>query len=411
MQPRKTLFILSLISSFILSSPVLALQSGDFTYKVSNNTVTITRYTGADDEVVIPSDIAGMPVVGIQEGAFSYRTLTSLIIPDSVTNIGGFLFEGCSQLTSINVDTKNTVYSSQNGVLYNKDNTILICYPTGVSGDINIPDGVTSIGSYAFAYCSKLTSVTIPDGVTTIGTSAFAYCSELTNVTIPDGVTSIGTGAFFVTALTSLTIPGSVTSLSPWLFSVPAGWEFANHTLTNVTIMDGVTSIGGHAFANCYALTAAYFYGNAPTLGEGVFASRASGFTVYYLAGATGFTSPSWYGYPAAEFTDVDSDGFPDTTDNCPNTYNPLQLDADHDGIGDSCDPTPGCGGCGLPLCDGQAATDTDNDFWADPIDNCPSVYNPNKLDADGDHIGDCCDPEPGCGGCGQPACDTVCAP
>jgi len=83
-------------------------------------------------------------------------------------------------LTSIIVDASNTVYSSQDGVLYNKDRTVLIEYPYGKSGGFTIPDSVTSIGDYAFFNCSGLTSVTIPDSVTSIGSYAFYGCSGLT---------------------------------------------------------------------------------------------------------------------------------------------------------------------------------------------------------------------------------------
>jgi hypothetical protein len=106
---------------------------------------------------------------------------------------------------------------------------------------------------------------------------------------------------------------------------------------------------------------------------------------------------------------DTDGDGVTDAFDKCPAISNPQQLDADVDGIGDVCDPTPGCGGCGVPLCEDQVGTytDTDGDNWADQIDNCPNVYNPFRLDADGDGIGDVCDPTPGCGaGCGQVLCE-----
>ena len=103
---------------------------------------------------------------------------------------------------------------------------------------------------------------------------------------------------------------------------------------------------------------------------------------------------------------DTDGDGIPNASDNCPSIANPQQLDADGDGIGDVCDPAPGCGGCGQAACENA---DTDNDGIADNVDNCPNVYNPQQLDANGNGTGDCCDPTPGCGGCGQPACDSVC--
>ena len=105
--------------------------------------------------------------------------------------------------------------------------------------------------------------------------------------------------------------------------------------------------------------------------------------------------------------TDTDNDGIADETDNCPLVYNPQQVDAATDVIGDLCDPEPGCGGCGQPACE---FTDQDSDGIADIGDNCPT-YNPQQLDADTDGTGDCCDAEAGCGGCGQPACDEVCSP
>ncbi len=103
---------------------------------------------------------------------------------------------------------------------------------------------------------------------------------------------------------------------------------------------------------------------------------------------------------------DADGDGIDDYVDNCPNNYNPQQLDADTDGTGDVCDPSPGCGGCGQTACED---IDADNDGIINNVDNCPSVCNSQQLDADSDGIGDACDTSPGCGGCGQGSCEAVC--
>ena len=193
-----------------------ALQSGDFTYTVNaTNTVTINAYTCPGGPAVIPPTINGMPVVGIGDYAFAgCAGLTSVTISNSVTSIGYYAFSDCRALTSIVADADNTVYSSQNGVLYNKDKTVLIQYPCGKSGGFTIPDSVTSIGGKAFAGCNTLASVTIPDSVISIGNGAFYSCFGLTSVTIGSGVTSIGYPAFYdCSSLTSVTIPDSVTSI------------------------------------------------------------------------------------------------------------------------------------------------------------------------------------------------------
>ena len=129
------------------------------------------------------------------------------------------------------------------------DDTMLISLIDRTATSFEIPEGTTSIGVYAFAYCLSLASIIIPDGVTLIGEGAFVLCTSLTSITMPDSVTSIGSSAFSgCTGLTSVTIPDSVTSIGDSVFEDCTG-------LTSVTIGNGVTSIGDSAFYGCTGLT------------------------------------------------------------------------------------------------------------------------------------------------------------
>ena len=122
----------------------------------------------------------GTNVTSIGEAAFySCTSLTSITIPNSVTNIGAAAFANTS-LSAITVDALNPAYSSVAGVLFNKSTNTLIEFPGGKGGgSYTIPNNVTSIGSWAFDYCTNLTSVTIPTSVTNIGDGAFNYCTSL----------------------------------------------------------------------------------------------------------------------------------------------------------------------------------------------------------------------------------------
>ena len=142
-------------------------------------------------------------------------SFTSITIPDNVTYIDIWAFNGCTGLTAIDVKAGNNNYTSVNGVLFNKDKTELICYPAGKTDkSYNIPNCVTNVGGWAFDGCTSLTSITIPDSVTEIDWSAFEGCTSLTSITIPDSVTEIGWSAFEgCTSLKSITIPSSVTSI------------------------------------------------------------------------------------------------------------------------------------------------------------------------------------------------------
>jgi hypothetical protein len=363
---RGTVWLL-LIFFFCLASRCFGQTYNGFKYTVRGQAVTITGYTGPAGPVTIPSTIPGVgSVISIGNVAFSDCTsltsvtmpdgvtnigasafygctsltsvtipdsvtsigvyafnrctsLTSITIPGSVTSIGDGAFDGCSGLTAITVDPENTSYSSLNGVLLDKSQSLLILYPASLAGAYTLPNSVTNIGASAFYGCTSLTSVTIPGSVTSIGDDAFDGCSGLTNVTIPDSVTNIGEYAFARSGISSVTILGSVTSIGGGAFdgcsgltsvtipdSVTAIGDIAFYdctSLTSVTIPGSITSIGNGVFEGCTGLTSAYFQGNAPSdFGSVVFDDAAYGFTIYYAITAMGWTTPTWNGYSAEPY-------------------------------------------------------------------------------------------------------------
>jgi uncharacterized repeat protein (TIGR02543 family) len=223
-------------------------------FAINTYTVTFTAGAGGTISGTSPQTIASggscTPVTA--NAALGYHfvnwtgSYTTTNNPLTVTNV-----------TSDMNFTANFAADASPEFIYTINNgEITITDYIGSGGVVTIPgtiDGlpVTIIGGYAFEGCESMISVTIPDSVTSIGDYAFAS-TDIISVTLPASVTSIGDGAFSGTSLTS-----------------------------------------------------AIFLGNEPSMGEGVFDSCAPGFTVYYLSGATDFTSPTWMGYPSAVLTTI----------------------------------------------------------------------------------------------------------
>ena len=212
-------------------------------------------------------------------GTYSFyacNSLSSVTISSAVSSIGDDAFLDCERLTGIQVSSVNSAYSSIDGVLFNKDKSVLICYPNAHSGaSYSIPTGVQRIERRAFHYASKLTAVTIPNTVTTIGEQAFSNCFRLTSISVPDSVTQIGIRAFSpCIALEQVKLPAGLTEISYELFS-------GDYFLSSVTIPAGVTSIGERAFDRCSRLTEIYFNGGAPQIASDAF-NKVTATALYY---------------------------------------------------------------------------------------------------------------------------------
>jgi hypothetical protein len=160
-------------------------------------------------------------VTKIGEGAFkNCYHLTRVTLPVSLTSIEDIAFKDCGSLKDISISPNNPNYSSLDGVLFNKDKTKLIRYPSGKEGNAYIvPDSVTKIAEGAFEDSNELVSITIPNSVTKIDAWAFSSCDNLTSITIPDSITEIVDNTFCCChSLTTVTIPASVTEIGNWAF-------------------------------------------------------------------------------------------------------------------------------------------------------------------------------------------------
>lgn len=267
------------------------------TFDFNLTTGTITKYNGTDTVVVIPSKINGVTVTTIGTDAFLGLNITSVTIPDSVTEIGSNAFAGCTNLTSVNYIgdwSKLTIQSGNPAVedavnaqlfdfAFTPDNTAVIVTNykyKGTAADVTIPSRyqgkpVTMIDHAAF-HDSAVTSVTIPDSVTSIHDSAFAYCSSLTNISIPNSVTAIGSFAFEgCTKLESITLPSSLLTISEFLF-------YDCSQLTTIHIPDSVSSIRTYAFYNCGKLETIRIPVSVTSIGSYAFDDCPSSMTVTY---------------------------------------------------------------------------------------------------------------------------------
>jgi hypothetical protein len=169
---------------------------------LSNNGVLFNK--NQDSLLVCPSGKIGSysipnTVKDIGTYAFYYCTgLTgSINIPASVLSIGNYAFYGCTQLTALQAHVSNKIFSSLDGVLFNKNQDSLFICPLGKVGKYTIPSTVTAIDFSAFDGCVGLTAVEIPASVTSIGSYAFEYCSGLSEISLPTKITTIGSGAFY----------------------------------------------------------------------------------------------------------------------------------------------------------------------------------------------------------------------
>ena len=221
------LAILTLLLALIAFSSGIAnaeaTPAADFEYTVNDGSAAITKYTGSATDVMVPDTLDGNPVTAIEDQAFMFcDSVETVTIPASVTRIGRDAFSQVP-ISAVNVAAANEAYASIDGVLFNKDCTTLIYYPSGRSAaqypTYTVPDSVTEIGKNAFLQ-SLLQHITLPEHLTVIGEGAFAQCMSLAEIYVPDGVTAIDTDTFYLCSnLTEISLPAGLISVSGFAFA------------------------------------------------------------------------------------------------------------------------------------------------------------------------------------------------
>ena len=266
-------------------TPIPATGSLGLFYSV-NDDGTTCKITGigtcTDTEIVIPTMLDGYVVTSIGRNAFKGSNgITSITVPNSVTSISNrlFTYTDDNSLENITVLEGNPIYHSAGNCLIETASKTLVL---GCQNSVIPTDGsVTSIGEYAFYYCSSLTGITIPDNITNIGASAFYGCNGLTSIIIPNSVTSIGLGAFGgCTSLTNLTIPfvgatknGTTNTHFGYIFGTELNYasdEVVPVSLKTVVITGG-KSIGERAFYECSSIESITIPNSVTSIGKFAF--------------------------------------------------------------------------------------------------------------------------------------------
>ena len=289
--------LLAAVLLTLLAVGAAAETSGDYEYELVDGKATITKYNGSATALTVPASLDGHAVDRVGETAFAgCYELTSVTLPEGLTGIdaeafftcdaletvslpdsltdlatdafygcvalraialpgrvarlAGNPFTGCSALTEITVAAGNAALEIRDGLLYNRAEDALVCWPQGLAvGSCAVPEGTRAIAPEAFFGCEAVTGVELPDSVAAIGNDAFRYCAAMEEIRIPADLATLGDSAFEgCSSLKSIELPRGLTRIPPWLLR-------DCDALVSMTVPEGVRSIAMDAFESCEALS------------------------------------------------------------------------------------------------------------------------------------------------------------
>ncbi len=277
----------------------------DFEYVVNDlDGITIQKYVGTTDDVIVPREIEGKEVLAIGEKAFATSSVRTVVLPDTVKNIGDFAFSECTSLQSIDLSMPSMAYIGNYAF-----------YRCTELRNVTFGDNITWIADFAFYRCSSLEKAVLPKSLTKLGNEAFAYCTWLRSVTIPKTLTDWGMYTFrHDYSLTDI-------EFEEGLQSIGTGAFLYCDSLPSVTLPASITNVNDMAFGSNDNLWEIIFTGDAPTIGDDAFG--ISGSRVPYV-----FYSPDASGWDSITLQEnqhllpiADRDSYPHPMDKAPIPY------------------------------------------------------------------------------------------
>lgn len=243
-----------------------AVQADDYEIVIEEDGAYITKYLGTESTVELPEEIDGNRVVGISSNAFAgNKSVQNIVIPETVKEIGSWAFVDIENLQAISVDSKNESFCDENGVLFNKDKTVLLRYPSLKQGEsYEVSGGVVEIAETAFYGTQALKKVEFPSTLLKISRYAFYY-SGIESVIMPDSVNEVGESAFLrCKALKSITFSKNVETLAETVLGDCSA-------LVELNLPENLKTIEDCALINCKALVEINFPNGLETIGNYVF--------------------------------------------------------------------------------------------------------------------------------------------
>lgn len=306
--------LLPMAMGLLVPGTYMASETEDaFEYIEEDGQITIKRYLGSDELVIVPSEIDGKPVGTIGDKAFEESEVREVTLSEGITSIGLYAFRRCSNLESIRIP--HSVDRIEGLAFYECKSLREITIPHGVTSIesstftrctslevVSLPNSITQLGSLVFEGCTSLKTIHLPDGIESIDYRTFHQCENLEEVVLPKNLKRIPTAMFEgCNSLGQITIPDGVTAIGARAFQ-------SCSSLSEITLPDSLTKIDNNVFKGCKSLLSIRLPKGISSIGEDAFNTGNKNFTIYGYGNPDVLKYMSDYNHSFIQINDVTFD-------------------------------------------------------------------------------------------------------